>query len=57
MVIKVDEMKIFTGLTEPCLQYQPRPKNFVTRMVTCNLFVVANLVVSDSFMIDSVSRR
>jgi len=40
-VIKVDERKFFTGSTTP----RSDPKSFVTRMLTRDLFAVANLVV------------
>jgi len=41
VVIKLDEKKILTGSAAPGMA-----KNFVTQMLTCDLFAVARLVVS-----------
>jgi len=42
MVVKLEDRKIFTGLTTP----PALNKNFVTQMLARDLFAVANLLVS-----------
>jgi len=41
MVIKLDERKNFTGSTMPA----DLARSLLTRMLTCDLFAVANLLV------------